>query len=109
MARTKKLITLSRTLAGGYALGLMLFAAQAQAGSLTNLDTKPYTFDISIGGETQKVTLAAGETYRSHAGVEMKVHADNGMLRIRPEEEYSIWKGGKILLQGRSARERRQR
>lgn len=100
------LISLSTVFATAY---MAPAVTDAQAGSLTNLDAKPYSFNISIGGETQQVTLAPGETYSSLAGTEMKVHADNGTLRIRPEEEYSIWKGGKILLQSRSARERRDR
>lgn len=80
---------------------LSFSATAAWAAALTNLDQKAYTFNASISGEIEEITLAPGQTWRIHAGVPVYLYADNGKLTIEPDEEYSIWKGGKILLQKR--------
>lgn len=78
-----------------------ILPVSAWAGALTNMDERAYTFNAQVGGEMQEVTIEPGETWRTHAGVPVLLFADNGKLKIYPNEEYAIWKGGKILLQKR--------
>lgn len=102
MARVKMLHLLLPVFLGAYAA-----APAAYAAAITNLDDVPYTFTLTVAGDSEQVNIAPGRTWRSMSGQPVDVQTARGRVRIDQDEEYAIRKGQLMLQTRRTPNEMR--
>ena len=64
----------------------------AQAATLTNLDTQAHVVEIKTPGGTRLQEIRPGETFRAVGDI--TVRFDGYETRIEEKMEFAIWKGG---------------
>jgi hypothetical protein len=79
---------------------LGLWAGNAHALAITNLDKTSHTVHITTLGEPSDVSIAPGNTYRTWGyGYVLRLDNDTGEIRSADNNDFVIWPPGRLSIQ----------